>query len=225
MLGGYYFFYPGDYLRDTSGLSLLEHGAYNLLLHTYYAQAGGLKAEKPRLYRICGARTAEEERAVDFIVDRFFINKDGNLCNKRADKELACRRSYSEEQSRKGKLGGRPRKKPNESRTKAEGKAERKPGESPPAPDLELAVQDPPAPAPAPDPAPKDQERIVHRPKNNGRFTQPTLAEVTDYCKARGNNVDPIRWHAHYTANGWRVGRNPMKSWKAAVVTWERGNL
>jgi hypothetical protein len=35
--------------------------------------------------------------------------------------------------------------------------------------------------------------------------------------------VDPVKFHAHYTANGWKVGKNPMKNWKAAVVTWERG--
>jgi hypothetical protein len=29
----------------------------------------------------------------------------------------------------------------------------------------------------------------------------------------------------HYTANGWRVGRNPMKDWKAAVRQWERNEL
>jgi len=55
------------------------------------------------------------------------------------------------------------------------------------------------------------------------RFTPPTLEEVQGYCEARGNRVDPVKFHAHYTANGWKVGKNPMKNWKAAVVTWERG--
>jgi hypothetical protein len=69
----------------------------------------------------------------------------------------------------------------------------------------------------------REEESIVTRPKGNGRFTPPTLEEVSEYCKARGNRIDPIKYHAHYTANGWRVGKNPMKDWKAAVVTWERG--
>ncbi|MBE0568917.1 MAG: hypothetical protein IH577_04500 [Deltaproteobacteria bacterium] len=68
-----------------------------------------------------------------------------------------------------------------------------------------------------------DRKRSVPRPEN-GRFTPPTLNDVSEYCKARGNSIDPIRWHAHYTANGWRVGKNKMQDWKAAVVTWERGN-
>ena len=62
---------------------------------------------------------------------------------------------------------------------------------------------------------------IVTRPKT-GRFTPPTIQEVSEFCTARNNRVDPIKWHAHYTANGWRVGKNPMKNWKAAVVTWEQ---
>ena len=56
------------------------------------------------------------------------------------------------------------------------------------------------------------------------RFTQPTLEEVTAYCEERGNSVDPQRFIDYYTANGWKVGKNPMKDWRAAVRTWERGD-
>lgn len=51
---------------------------------------------------------------------------------------------------------------------------------------------------------------------------RPTLAEVSAYCAERGRGVDPQAWLDHYTSNGWRVGRNPMRDWKAAVRTWER---
>lgn len=51
-------------------------------------------------------------------------------------------------------------------------------------------------------------------------FVKPTLQEVTDYCKAKGYDIDPLQFCAHYESNGWRVGRNPMKSWRASVVTW-----
>ncbi|HBH96356.1 MAG TPA: hypothetical protein DDX89_01000 [Candidatus Omnitrophica bacterium] len=53
------------------------------------------------------------------------------------------------------------------------------------------------------------------------RFIPPTIEEVRTECQNRGNNVDPERWHAHYTANGWMVGRNKMVDWRAAVRTWE----
>ena len=54
------------------------------------------------------------------------------------------------------------------------------------------------------------------------RFTAPTLEEVKEYCSERKNNVDAERFIDYYTANGWKVGKNPMKDWKAAVRSWER---
>lgn len=59
--------------------------------------------------------------------------------------------------------------------------------------------------------------------KNNSicRFTPPTLEQVVEYCKERKNNVDAQRWFNYYTANGWKVGKNSMKDWRAAVRTWE----
>ena len=54
------------------------------------------------------------------------------------------------------------------------------------------------------------------------RGCRPTLDEVREYCAERGNRVDPERWYAYYESNGFRVGKNPMKDWKACVRTWER---
>ena len=58
---------------------------------------------------------------------------------------------------------------------------------------------------------------------SSGDKHHPTLDEVKEYCSDRGNKVDPERWFDYYTSNGWKVGKNPMKDWKAAVRTWERG--
>lgn len=54
------------------------------------------------------------------------------------------------------------------------------------------------------------------------RFKPPTLEEVQSYCFERNNNVDPQRFIDYYTSNGWKVGKNSMKDWKAAVRNWER---
>lgn len=56
------------------------------------------------------------------------------------------------------------------------------------------------------------------------RFVPPTIEEVKDYCLERGNSIDAQHFIDYYTANGWKVGRNPMIDWKAAVRTWERGD-
>ena len=58
--------------------------------------------------------------------------------------------------------------------------------------------------------------------KERGRFTPPTLDEVTAYCSERKNTVDPEQFLDFYTAKGWKIGAQSMKDWKAAVRTWER---
>lgn len=56
----------------------------------------------------------------------------------------------------------------------------------------------------------------------NARFTPPPVEEVEAYCRERGNAVDAQRFVDFYSSNGWRVGRNPMKDWRAAIRTWEK---
>ena len=54
------------------------------------------------------------------------------------------------------------------------------------------------------------------------RMARPTLEEVEAEIKARGYHVDARAFIAYYDSNGWKVGKNPMKSWKSALTTWER---
>lgn len=54
------------------------------------------------------------------------------------------------------------------------------------------------------------------------RFVPPSLEDVQGYCRERGNGVDPEKFISYYESVGWKVGRNHMKDWKAAVRTWER---
>lgn len=56
------------------------------------------------------------------------------------------------------------------------------------------------------------------------KFVPPTLEEVVEYCKTKGYKIDPEKFYNHYTANGWMVGKNPMKDWKAAVRNWEKND-
>jgi predicted phage replisome organizer len=61
--------------------------------------------------------------------------------------------------------------------------------------------------------------------KSASRFIPPTVEQVKEYCIERNNNVDPERFVDYYTSNGWIVGKNKMKDWKAAVRTWEKRNF
>ena len=59
-------------------------------------------------------------------------------------------------------------------------------------------------------------------PRQPQRLIPPTVEEVRAYAAQRGDFLDPEAFMDYYTANGWKVGRNPMKDWKAAVRTWAR---
>jgi hypothetical protein len=56
-------------------------------------------------------------------------------------------------------------------------------------------------------------------------FVKPTVVEIYEYACEKLSNDDALKFtekfHAHYEANGWKVGRNPMKDWKAAVRKWD----
>ena len=65
----------------------------------------------------------------------------------------------------------------------------------------------------------KESNTNTHKSK---RFTPPSREEVQEYIDKNGYSVDAERFIDYYTANGWRVGKNPMKDWKATIRNWER---
>lgn len=57
-------------------------------------------------------------------------------------------------------------------------------------------------------------------------FSPPTLDAVSEYVQQRKSSVDPVAFHAHYSANGWhQSGGAKLTSWKSAVIAWERNSL
>lgn len=85
----FYKHFLGDYARDTQDLSLVEHGAYRVLLDHFYATKGEMPNEVPALYRIAKAFTPTERKAVDRVAGKFFpVNGDGRRHNKRAEIEI-----------------------------------------------------------------------------------------------------------------------------------------
>ena len=53
------------------------------------------------------------------------------------------------------------------------------------------------------------------------RFTIPTPEEVQAYCDERKNGILGQQFCDFYSSKGWKIGKEPMKDWKAAVRTWE----
>jgi hypothetical protein len=59
----------------------------------------------------------------------------------------------------------------------------------------------------------------------NTKFIRPTASEVNEYAKEIGFiSLDSSYFLDYYDSNGWLVGKNPMKDWKAAVRTWKRNS-
>lgn len=53
------------------------------------------------------------------------------------------------------------------------------------------------------------------------RFKPPSINDVINYITEKQYSVNANQWMSHYESNGWKVGKNTMKDWKAAVRTWE----
>ena len=75
----------------------------------------------------------------------------------------------------------------------------------------------------------QDKDIVIVKEKDKAkakRFVKPTLDEVANYIQERKSFkiVDAARFYDYYSSNGWKVGKNPMKDWKAAVRTWEKNS-
>ena len=56
-------------------------------------------------------------------------------------------------------------------------------------------------------------------------FVKPTPTEIQTYVDEHQLNVDVERFFDYYEGNGWKVGKNPMKDWKATARNWSRNNF
>jgi len=58
--------------------------------------------------------------------------------------------------------------------------------------------------------------------RESNRFTAPTISEIQQYAKEKKYvSFNAARFHAYYESNGWKVGKNKMKDWKAAARGWQ----
>lgn len=120
----WYSFYPADYARDTGHLSMLEHGAYRLLMDHYYSTGEPLSTDVERLLRLCRATVDAERAAIRFVLNEFFVLGDDGYHHLRIDLELikaaekaakcseagltsAAKRQQSTQQNCNGRTNGR----------------------------------------------------------------------------------------------------------------------
>lgn len=68
----FYKHFIGDYQRDTGDLTLVEHGAFRLMLDTFYGSGRPLPKDRKALCRLLRAESEPERKAVDAISLRFW---------------------------------------------------------------------------------------------------------------------------------------------------------
>ena len=98
----YYERHIGDYLKDTSHLSLLEHGVYTRLLDVYYTRESGIPAGEAA--RLIGARSRDERSALASVLAEFFELIEGTYVQARADREIARFKDKQSKAKRSAKM-------------------------------------------------------------------------------------------------------------------------
>jgi hypothetical protein len=69
-------------------------------------------------------------------------------------------------------------------------------------------------------PTPKGGDALKSQKPKSPRFVPPTVAQVHEHCLEKGYDIDAEAFVAFYDSKGWMIGKNKMKDWKRAIVTW-----
>ena len=186
----------GDYHKKAGKLSMLEHGAYTLLLDAYYDRERA--PTKQDAIEWCWARTDDEISAVEFVLMRFF-QIDGEVYRqKRIDEEIE---SYKAKSLKNKQIAIDREQNKRTIRAQLEHEA---------CTDGHLTKNQ--------EPRTTNQEPETKSQRKN--FKPPTQKELQEYCKEKNYIIDVDRFINFYESKGWMVGKNKMKSWKAAASNW-----
>ncbi|MDI6755325.1 MAG: hypothetical protein QME78_13140 [Thermodesulfobacteriota bacterium] len=204
-------FYPGDWDRDLKEHSLEIRGAWITICCALWwgEERGKLKKPLTNWARVLGVG---DKKSLSIIT---YLNKAGiaDINSNNEGIEISCRRMLRDEKIREirkkvGSLGGNPafeKGKPNP--YYLDNQKDKQKDNQKITPSVLLSSS--------------SKNRLSFNTKYVSR-EKPTLEQITAYCQERKNTVDPEKWMNHYESNGWMIGKNPMKDWKAAVRTWEK---
>lgn len=172
----YYKRHLGDYARAAGHLSMLEHGAYNLVMDAYYdREEAPTRAEALRVAR---AKSPEEIAAVDVVLAEFFKERDGRFYQKRVEEELAEFRQRQATNREIGAKGGLAKAKRNASDSLDDRLAKPKPSHKPLATNHDKQEQEPSASRA------ERAQPVVCIPTNTGEEFPITELHVTEFRAA-----------------------------------------
>lgn len=212
-------FYADDFLAGTADMTNEEVGAYiRLLCHQW--SKGCIPGDMDRVSRMAGAMPVP---SLGYILSKFQRGEDGNFRNARMEAERKKQDEYRLKQAEKGKVG-------------ADKRWNHSTGHAPAIADAIAPAMPVPQPkdgSPSPSPSPVSSlqsppPKVTRVPKlhvggGGGRFAPPSQEEVALQCAKIGlPESEAEGFLAYYESNGWRVGRNPMRSWVGALTTWKK---
>jgi uncharacterized protein YdaU (DUF1376 family) len=186
----------GDYHKKAGRLTMLEHGAYTLLMDACYDRERFPTIEEAIDW--CWATSQDEVNAVKVVLTRFFCEREGVYVQQRISEEIAAYHEKAEK-NKEIAIAREKARRTNRARIVHE-----------PCTDGHLTNNHKPI--------------TNNHNKSNGAFAPPTVDQVRDYVTDNRYPVDPEKFCDFYASKGWMVGKNKMKDWKAAVRTWSKGN-
>jgi len=202
--------YTDDFLAGTLEMSQEEVGQFiRLLCHQW--NRGWIPVETEKQQRLTGGCVS-----VDVLV-KFRLCEDGFLRNERLESVRTERGLFLQQQSKKGQQSAEKRRlatlenQPEVNRTSTEVQPDTQPdGQPTPQPESN-------SPSPSPSPITKIQADKPPR----VRFQKPTVEELTAEAIKIGLPVTEVdKFFNYYESNGWKVGKNSMKCWPAAMKGW-----
>ena len=198
----YYKKHIGDYNTKAGRLSMLQHGAYTLLIDSCYDREKFPTLEEALDWT--WASSKEEMEAVEFVLSKFFDLVDGVYVQKRIKEEVEKYHQNAETNKRIAI----------EREAKRKGKSTNR----------ERTVNEPP---PNQEPLTINQEPLKDKAKAK-RFSPPSKEDAALYFAEIGNqdaNLEAEKFVDYWSSIGWMRNRTKMKDWKASARTWNKNNF
>ena len=198
--------YTDDFLAGTLEMSQEEVGQFiRLLCHQW--NRGSIPVETEKQQRLTGGCVSVD------VLAKFRLCEDGSLRNERLESVRTERGLFLQQQSIKGQQSAEKRRlaasaiQPELNQTSTEVQPDTQPDGQPESN----------SPSPSPSPIIKIQADKPPR----VRFQKPTVEELTAEAIKIGLPLPEVdKFLNYYESNGWKVGKNPMKSWSAAMKGW-----
>jgi uncharacterized protein YdaU (DUF1376 family) len=205
----WYKFNVADWSLATVHLSLVEEAIYFRLINHYYDTEQPIPLETESVIR--RLRLGSNSDTVQQILEEFFEYTAKGWIHSRCESELKEYRRQVKKNRENGQKGGRPNK------YKASSISQPEPSGNPVGSQVD-ATNNPNHQPLTTNQEPIDKGAVALR----SRFVKPTLDELLQAFEGKVQSpiTEATKMLNYYESNGWRVGKNPMKSWRSAVANW-----